>query len=357
MKILVLTSRYTALRDIIDEDFGRQTRLFSALKKLGHNIHMLCADYKKFESKKLKLHGMRVSSIPFRIFFPFPFFKKVNRVIKRERPELIIGSGDAIWGVVGYYFSKRFRIPFLYDLHDNYEVYQIYRVPLFKYIDNYVMKRADIVTTVGYTLKNKIRGIRKDAFVIQNGFEPAVFKPMNKKYCRKRLGLPKDAKIIAYAGSIGGNIIVLIKAFKMVRKLFPDSYLVVMGKKTHKGINLRHRNLVFLGSGDQKKVAMLINAADVAVVPNPDNNFTRYCFPYKIVEYMACKTPVVATSVGNVKLVLAKHKQSLCRFDSQDMADKIMRNLNKGKINYKTKQYAWESIAKRLDKIIRNYKK
>ena len=48
MRILVLTSRYTATRDIINEDFGRQTRLFEALKKLNHNIDFFCADYKKF---------------------------------------------------------------------------------------------------------------------------------------------------------------------------------------------------------------------------------------------------------------------------------------------------------------------
>jgi len=361
MKILVLTSRYTALRDIIDEDFGRQTRLFSELKRLGHEIHMLCADYKKFESKKIKLHGMDVSSVPFNVFFPFPFLMTLNKTIKKEKPQLIIGSGDPLWGVVGYYFSRKFEIRFLYDLHDNYEVYQSYRmIPFFKYIDKYVMKRVDIVTTVSQTLKNKIkRGIRKNAFVIPNGFEPSVFKPMNKEQCRKKLGLPKSAKIIAYAGRIGGkfeknqSIIVLIKAFEIVRNKFPDTYLTVMGQWAYKDINWKHRNLIFLGSGDQKKVAMLINAADVAVVPNPDNDFTRYCFPYKIVEYMACKTPVVATDVGDVKLLLEKHKWSLCRFSPGDMADKIIRNLNKGKVDYKIEEYSWKNIAKRLDKIIK----
>lgn len=359
MKILVLTSRYTALRDIIDEDFGRQTRLFSALKTFGHDIHMFCADYKKFESKKLKLHGMSVSSVPFRVFFPFPFLRILSKTIKKEKPDLIIGSGDPLWGVIGYYFSKKFKIRFLYDLHDNYEVYKSYRmIPFFKYIDKYVMKRADIVTTVSNTLKNKIRKIQKNAFVIPNGFDPRIFKPMNKKQSRKKLGLPQDAKIIAYAGRIGGkfeknqSIILLIKAFKIVRKTFPNTYLVVMGRKANKGINLKHENLIFLGSGNQKKVASMINAADVALVPNPNDNFARYCFPYKIVEYMACKTPVVATKVGDVELVLAKHKQYLCRFSPKDMADKIIKNLNKGKINYRVKQYTWESIAKKLDKII-----
>ncbi len=52
MRILVLTSRYTATRDIIGEDFGRQTRLFSALKKIGHEVDFLVADYRKYENKK-----------------------------------------------------------------------------------------------------------------------------------------------------------------------------------------------------------------------------------------------------------------------------------------------------------------
>jgi len=47
MRILVLTSMYTATRDIIGEDFGRQTRLFSSLKKFGHDVDFFVADYKK----------------------------------------------------------------------------------------------------------------------------------------------------------------------------------------------------------------------------------------------------------------------------------------------------------------------
>jgi len=51
MKILVFTSRYTAGRDIISEDFGRQVRIFEHLRKLGHKIDFFCVDYKKLESR------------------------------------------------------------------------------------------------------------------------------------------------------------------------------------------------------------------------------------------------------------------------------------------------------------------
>ena len=40
-----------------------------------------------------------------------------------------------------------------------------------------------------------------------------------------------------------------------------------------------------------------LSAADVAVLPNINNEFSRYCFPYKLVEYMAAYFPIVATKV------------------------------------------------------------
>ena len=44
MNVFVLTSRYTATRDIIGEEFGRGTRLFEALGRLGHKIDFFVVD-------------------------------------------------------------------------------------------------------------------------------------------------------------------------------------------------------------------------------------------------------------------------------------------------------------------------
>ncbi len=82
MKILVLTSRYTATRDIIEEDFGRQTRLFEALKKFKHEIHFFCTDYKKFENKNTSLHGIKVFIRPFRVFCFPKFISELKKTIK-----------------------------------------------------------------------------------------------------------------------------------------------------------------------------------------------------------------------------------------------------------------------------------
>ena len=108
----------------------------------------------------------------------------------------------------------------------------------------------------------------------------------------------------------------------------------------------------------QDKIVRLINAADVAVVPNREDEFTKYCFPYKVVEYMACNTPIVATKLGDVELMLKGYKDSLCMPDDEDdMCKKIRIQLKKGKIDYrkKLKNNTWNNIAYKFHKILTSY--
>ena len=365
MRLLVLTSRYTATRDIINEDFGRQTRLFSSLKKLGHKIDFFVADYRKYENKDTKLNGINVRIMPFSIFRFFDFMRDLNNALKGKKYDFLIASSDPLWGILGHFFAKKHKIKFIYDLHDNYETYSTYKVPFFRYFDRHIIKSADIVTTVSHALKNKISDIRKkNVFVIQNGVDLKLFRPMNKPQCRKSLNLPKDVKIIAYAGSIqrSQGINLVLGVFEELRKDIKNLRLVVAGRfvgSEKKYIDLNQDGIIYLKSLTQDKIARLINAADVAILPNPDNNFIRYCFPYKILEYMACNAPIVATDIGDVSLLLRKYKGSLCKpNDSVDLADKIISKLKENKkVDYSKdiKNLTWEKLAKKLDKIITKY--
>ena len=370
------------MHDIIGEDFGRQTRLFSALKKLKHDIDFFVADYRKFEKKNMKLHGINIAIRPFGILYFLSFMKNLYDVLKSYRNfvsgelknkkllsnkkyDVLIATSDPLWGFIGYIFSKKHKVKFIYDLHDNYETYATYKLPFFGHINNFVIKNADLVTTVSYTLKDKIKNIRKNnVFVIQNGFDDKLFKPLNKAKCRKLLKLPKNGKIIAYAGTIqrSQGLDILIDAFKNLKNKIGNIYLVLAGKffrGEDKFIDLKQDKIIYLGSLPQDKIVLLINAADVAVVPNPDNDFTRYCFPYKVVEYMACNIPIVATNIGDISKLLSKHKDSLCKPNNiNDMANKIRIQLNKYRINYRKAAMSntWSSIAKKLDKILKQIK-
>lgn len=382
MKILVLTSRYTATRDIIGEDFGRQTRLFSALKKLGHDIDFFVVDYKKNEYKNLKLHGINVMIRPFSFSPPpsilhiFPsrkFLDTLNETIVKKY-DYLIASSDPLWGILVIFrplwvfllllkWYKR-KAKFVYDWHDNYETYKSYKFPFFDWFDKFSMKKADIVLSVSHELKNKLSMERKhDIFVVQNGVDVNLFRPMDKMKCRRELGLPEKAKIITYTGSIQQRqgVDLLVNAFNELKKEMSELRLAIAGrfvKGEERKISLNHEGIIYLNSLTQDKIAKLINAADAAVVPNKDDEFTRYCFPYKVVEYMACNTPIVATKIGDVALLLRDFKDSLCMpDDADDMRRKIKIQLKKGRINYRKKleNNTWDRIALKLDKILKGH--
>ena len=362
MRVLVLTSRYTATRDIIGEDFGRQTRLFSALRKLGHNIDFLVADYRKFESKETKLNGISISIRPFGIFHFLSFLKSLDNKIKSKKYDFLIASSDPLWGIIGYIYAKKNKTRFVYDLHDNYEIYATYKLPFLRFLDKYTIRHSDAITAVSNSLKDKLSKIRKgDVFVVQNGVDAILFKPMEKSKCREKLGLPKNAKIIAYAGSIqrAQGLQVLIEAFEKLKDKIPNVILVLAGrfyKNEGKYFDLKRNGVKYLGSLDQNKVACLINAADVAIIPNTKNEFTKYCFPYKVLEYMACQKPIVATNVGDVGKLLSKYDGSLCNPSNADeMAGKIEKQLKKSKVDYTkdVKEYSWTNIARKMDNILR----
>lgn len=361
MKVLVLASRYTASRDIIGEDFGRQTRLFEALKKLGHDVDFFCADYIKFERKNVRLHGINVFIEPFSFFCFVSFLKRLNDMLKSKKYDFLVATSDPLWGVIGCFFAKKCNVRFIYDLHDNYETYASYRIPFLGYLDKNSVKNADIVTTVSFALKEKISKIRKkNVFVIQNGVDLKLFMPMDRASSRKKLKLPLKAKIIAYTGSLQRSlgVDILIDVFERLKEEIPDLVLLLTGRLSQNKSDMpdiKKKGIISFDALKQRDVAFAINAADVVVIPSPSNEFTKYCFPYKCVEYMACNTPIVATGLGDVKLMLEGYKGSLCKPDNeQELYVKIKNQLNQGKINYRRKlrDYSWDKIALKLHKII-----
>ena len=357
MKILVVMKRFGANKDMVMQNFGRQIRLFGPLAK-KHKIDFLCPDYVKKESKLIKRKDIRFIIKPADFFSVFKFLKYLDDLIKKEDYDLVVATTDPLIGVVCYKSSKKFNIPLIYDLQDNFEIYDTCKIPFVSYFHKKAVKDADIVLVVSESLKKHISSIRKKlVYVIHNGIDLRLFKPINKIAARKKLKLSLNAKIIVFIGALEKlkGFDVMIRAFNKIREKYPDSYLLLSGK-IDKGINIKRENVIFRKFPKREDVVLGINAADVAIIPNPVNEFTKYSFPYKLVEYMACKVPIVATFVGDVPLMLKNYTGSLCKPNgADDLANKIIAKLN----NYKRVDYSsqlrkldWKVLAGKLNKII-----
>ncbi len=357
MKILVVMKRFGANKDMVMQDFGRQIRLFEPLAK-KHSIDFLCPDYVKKESKTISRRGIRYIVRPVGIFSIINFFPYFKNLIKKEKYDVIVATTDPLIGIASYYCSRKFKIPLVYDLQDNFSIYDTYKIPFVKYFDEKVVKNADVVITVSESLNKKISNIRKKpTFVIQNGIDLSLFKVIDKFKARKKLKLPLNAKIIVFIGSLERlkGFDIMIDAFNKVRKKYANTFLLLSGR-VDKGIDINQENIIFREFPKREDIVLGINAADVAILPNPVNEFSKYCFPYKIVEYMACNVPIVATDVGDVSILLKRYKESLCKpNDAEDSAKRILAKLeNNKRIDYSKdlKQRRWQALAEKLDNIL-----
>lgn len=355
-KILVLMKRFGANKDMVIQNFGRQIRLFDPLAK-KYKIHFFCVDYKKKESKTIKRNGIKFIVKPTSFFLIPNLLKSIKDLIKKEKYDLIVGTTDPLIGILGYYYSKKFKIPFMYDVQDNYEIYYAYKIPFVGYLDKISVKNADVVFTVSESLKKYIsKSRKKPIYVIENGINLKLFKKVNKKKARKNLKLPLKEKIITYVGAIsryqGAHM--MLEAFEKIRKESPHTYLLLSGK-IYSDIDINGENIIFEELPKRKDVVMALNASDVALIPNVENSFSKYCFPYKLLEYMAIDIPIVATAIGDVIKILAPFKGSLCKPGSvDDLKDKIEIQLKKGTVDYRktAMKYTWKNHSKKLDKLI-----
>ncbi|HJN56977.1 MAG TPA: glycosyltransferase family 4 protein [Candidatus Woesearchaeota archaeon] len=357
MKILVIMKRFSANIDMVMQDFGREIRLFEPLAK-KHEIDFFCPDYKKKESKTLIRKGIRFIITPISFFSIPGFLNTLKKQIKTGNYDLIVATMDPLVGIIGNYYSKKFNIPWVYDLQDNFEIYHSYKIPFVGSLDRKAVKNADIVLAVSKNLKKYISKIRtRPVHIIENGVNLSLFKKISKDKARSKLKLPKKAKIIVYVGSISkiNGADIMLNVFEEVRKEMPEAYLLLAGKVS-KNLNIKKENIILMKFKKRDGVALALNASDVAMLPKHVDNFSPYCFPYKLMEYMACGLPIVATDIGDVSIVLKNYEGSLVNPDNiEEYKNRIISKLKKPRrIDYSkdVKNFTWETLAKKIDKII-----
>ena len=274
----------------------------------------------------------------------------------------MVATSDPLWGVIGYFIARKYKIKLLYDIQDNYRIYRSYKIPFFGFLERYVVRNSDLVMCASNILTSNVKKIRKrKTITIPNGVDTKIFKPMGKMESRKILNLPIDAEIVSYIGSIQKiqGVDILIKAFEELRKEISGIKLMVVGKVGtvfEEKFDFKKEGIVYLGSLPQKEVVFAINASDALVVPYPKNIFTEVMFaPYKLVEFMACNKPVVVTDAGEMHKHI-KDKKMIAKAGSiNDLKEKIKYALKIHKVNSRkaAMKFDWKNIAYKLNESIK----
>jgi len=130
----------------------------------------------------------------------------------------------------------------------------------------------------------------RDATVIPNGIDTAVFSPMERADARERLGMAGDGRYALFVGRLdeGKGARLLLAACERA-----GYELVVAGRDAgERALNL--------GVLDPERLALAYNAADCVLFPS----LYEAC-SYVVLEALACGVPLITTRVGWMPTLLA----------------------------------------------------
>ena len=348
-------------KDVLDDHYGRMYEMPLELSRSGINVSCFSLSYRtKGYFQEIKTAGLEWVSVDLNLSHPGGIVSLVREILKRaetSKPVAIIATSDVIHLAIGHYVSQKTDIPLISDLYDNFESYSMSKLPFMNIIYRNALKRSSVVTCISKPLSEfviKYCSADCQIEVIENAVDHAVFKRLPRQESRSKLSLPEGVTLIGTAGALSENrdIGVLYSAYKIVQAKKPEVHLVLAGRSSDKVPIPEHQNVHYLGELEHRSIADFYNALDLAIVPLTDSVFGKYCYPQKACEILACKRPLVASSVGVMTDMLKDYPQCLFNDgDAEMLAERILDQL-KNQIVPDIAIRSWADQSAKMKKMI-----
>jgi len=250
--------------------------------------------------------------------------RKLKKYISGNNYHLI----HAHYGLSGLLANLQRRIPVITTYHGT----DTFTFP--NNIFSFICSRLSVYNILTHKLQILQLKLGKSFQVIPCGINLSIFKPMDKRYCRERLGWPIDKKIILFSSSFNRpekNSQLAIKAIDEMAKTQDISIHELKGY-------------------DKNEVPYLINGSDAVLITS-----LYETGPLIAKEALACNTPVVTTPVGNMlQLKKLTENLQLVSYRSKDIREKLELVLGESfehHSNEEMKAFDIKDVAKRIKNI------
>jgi len=365
MRFLFISKRQYTNKDLIDDRYGRCRELPLQLSVLKHQVVGTCLSYSKkpesivqdaVDNANVEWHSLNAGT--FKLPGLIRYFFYTHRLAKRFQPDVIIATSDSIYGIIALFLGRLLKVPYVFDLYDNYESFAAIKLPFVRFLYAKAIREACLVSVVSEPLKQHVTNkfTRKGPIeVVENGVNPDLFHPREKNECRRSLNLPENAKLVGVAGAISRTrgIGLIFPAFARLLQTSRDIYLVLAGKADADIKIPSSDRIINLGELPFEKMPLLVASLDVSIVSNIDSAFGRYCFPQKLVEAVATNTPTVVAAVGAMQILLEGTPELLFKpGDVDDLIRAIKYQLDHGVVPQLPGR-TWTDLGKHLDQSIR----
>lgn len=348
------------------------------LEKKGHKIYIFCPRIGSIRDIPISsMYLKRFINIPYplqgehRLVFPIS-----TKLINFSKYKLdIIHSHDYFpLGILAGFLSKKYSIPHVHTYHTLWAEYAHYS-PLPRSIGKRFLQwwskvfcnSCELIISPSSLIKNVLEnyGVETKIEIIPTGIDFKSFIQNNDINLREQLHLSEKIRILSYAGRLGKekNIYFLLRTFKLISGIYPDSVLIIIGDGPEKRslIQFTHslklkEKIIFLGYKKRDEVLSMLSQSDIYVFPSKTETQGL-----SLLEALACGTPAVAIkAMGVVDVLKDDIGGYLVKEDEATFAGKVGEMLlNKDLYNKKVKEAVTRaeefSSHKMAEKLITSY--
>ncbi len=148
--------------------------------------------------------------------------------------------------------------------------------------------------------------------VVSNGRDENIFKPLEDheaRLLRAELGIPDDALVLCYSGSLGPQYGVeqMMFIYQKVKQKIRDVYFLILGNNSQylSKFNIATDHNIVVKTVPQLDVPRYLSIADVAFAIRKSSPAMMGVAPIKLGEYLLVGLPVIASKgIGDSELIL-----------------------------------------------------
>lgn len=234
-------------------------------------------------------------------------------------PDVIIVESPPLFdAIAGRILARLKRCPFIFTVADLWPEAAVQMgvlhnkalIRLSEWLEWSTYRRASFVWVVSQGVRDLLiqRGLSPErVFLLTNGVDTTLFRPMPKEQARAELGWDKQF-IVLYAGTHGlaQGLPTIISAAEHIRER-SDIHIYFAGEGAIKAELMEHvqrsglQNVTFLDSQPHDRLPLLLAAADVCLVPLRRVALFETTLPVKMFEIMACARPMLLSADGQAR--------------------------------------------------------